>query len=66
MTARRTETVMSDLLSDLPAVLVAPALLRGLGLASDGVPDWITDPAVRQSVLEGFLEIPDDLLGDRP
>lgn len=30
----RTETVMSVLLSDPPAVLVAPALLRGLGLVA--------------------------------
>lgn len=62
MAARRTETVTSVLLSDPPPVLVAPSLLRGLGLAEDGVPTWITDPAVRQSILDGFLDIPDDLL----
>lgn len=64
MTAR-VETVLSVLLSDPPPVLVAPALLRGLDLSPSRVPAWITDPNVRQSILDGFLDIPDDLRGSR-
>jgi hypothetical protein len=50
MTAR-TETVVSVLLSDPPPVLVAPALLRGLGLVARPV-----DPDVADTEASGYLE----------
>jgi hypothetical protein len=50
MTAR-TETVVSVLLSDPPPVLVAPALLRGLGLVARPV-----DPDFAESLRDGFVE----------
>ncbi|MFE2140252.1 hypothetical protein ACFXA3_00535 [Streptomyces sp. NPDC059456] len=62
----RIETVTSVLLSDPPKVLEAPALLRGLALIPNRVPAWITDEAARQSILDGFLDIPDDLLPEVP
>lgn len=62
----RIETVTSVLLSDPPKVLEAPALLRGLDLIPNRVPAWVTDPNVRRSILEGFLDIPDDLLPEVP
>lgn len=65
MTAR-VETVISVLLSDPPRVLEAPALLRGLDLIPCRVPAGITDPGARQSILDGFLDIPDDLLPEVP
>jgi hypothetical protein len=58
----RTETVVSVLLCDPPKVLEAPALLRGLDLIPRRVPAWITDEALRASILDGFIDIPDDLL----
>jgi hypothetical protein len=58
----RSESVTSVLLCDPPKVLEAPALLRGLDLIPRRVPAWITDEAVRASILAGFIEIPDDLL----
>ena len=50
MTAR-TETVVSVLLSDPPPVLVAPALLRGLGLVERPI-----DPDFAASLRDGFVE----------
>ncbi|MEU6397820.1 hypothetical protein ABZ867_12670 [Streptomyces cinnamoneus] len=50
MTAR-TETVVSVLLSDPPPVLVAPALLRGLGLVARPV-----DPDFADTVAAGYVE----------
>lgn len=44
-----TETVTSVLLSDPPPVLVAPALLRGLGLVD-------RDPDFQASLDAGFTE----------
>lgn len=61
----RTETVTSVLLCDPPKVLEAPALLRGLDLIPNSVPAWITDPAVRESIVAGFVDFPDDLRGSR-
>lgn len=29
-------------------------------------PKWVTDPNVRQSIRDGFLDIPDDLLRGHP
>ncbi|MCX4801724.1 hypothetical protein OG594_08680 [Streptomyces sp. NBC_01214] len=54
-----TETVMSVLLSDPPPVLVAPALLRGLGLTDREPPAWIADPDLRESIKAGFVDLPD-------
>lgn len=63
--SRRMETVVSPLLT-VP-VIPPPAsrlLLAGLDLAPrTRVPAWITDPAVRASILAGFVDIPDDLIG---
>lgn len=50
MTAR-TETVVSVLLSDPPPVLVAPALLRGLGLIPRPV-----DPNFVATEAAGYIE----------
>lgn len=52
------------LLSETP-VLVAPALLQALDLAPHPIPAWITDEAVRDSIRDGLIDIPDDLLGGR-
>ncbi|MFD4912789.1 hypothetical protein ACFWNR_06150 [Streptomyces virginiae] len=49
------------LLSESP-VLVAPALLQALDLSPHPVPAWITDEAVRDSIRDGLIDIPDDLL----
>ncbi|MFZ3473155.1 hypothetical protein ACODT3_10525 [Streptomyces sp. 4.24] len=66
MTAMRTETVvLSELLTDVPPVLEAPAFLRSLDLIPSRVPAWVVDEAVRQSILDGFLDVPDDLIGGR-
>lgn len=54
-----TETVTSVLLSDPPPVLVAPALLRGLGLTDRDPLAWITDPDLRESIKDGFVDLPD-------
>jgi hypothetical protein len=51
VSARRTEAVTSVLLSDLPPVLVAPALLRGLGLVARE-----PDPDFADSVAAGYVE----------
>ncbi|MFI6103216.1 hypothetical protein [Streptomyces sp. NPDC051310] len=62
----RTDTVVSELLSELP-VIPAPVgdlLLRALDLAPRRVPAWITDPDTVASILAGFVDIPDDLYGD--
>ncbi|GGU52123.1 hypothetical protein [Streptomyces lavendofoliae] len=67
MTARPVETVTSTLLSDLPIVPppVASLLLAGLDLAPRRrVPAWITDPGLIADILAGFVDIPDDLIGD--
>jgi hypothetical protein len=49
-----------------PAVQVGAPLVRALGLSpAPEVPGWITDPAVRASIAEGFLDLPDDLRGQR-
>jgi hypothetical protein len=45
----RIETVTSVLLSDPPPVLVAPALLRGLGLVD-------RDPDFAATLRDGFVE----------
>lgn len=58
----RAETVVSELLCVLPPVLEAPVLLRALDLVPRPVPAWITDEAVRSSIVDGFIDIPDDLL----
>jgi hypothetical protein len=47
----RTETVVSVLLSDPPPVLVAPALLRGLGPTCRPV-----DPDVADTEAAGYIE----------
>lgn len=66
MTAMRAETVIySELLTDVPPVLEAPAFLRSLDLIPSPVPDWVLDEAVRKSILAGFLDVPDDLMGSR-
>ncbi|MBT2477586.1 hypothetical protein [Streptomyces sp. ISL-94] len=46
-----TETVVSVLLSDPPPVLVAPALLRGLGLVERPV-----DPDFADTLAAGYIE----------
>ncbi|MFE2850641.1 hypothetical protein ACFXJO_05835 [Streptomyces lavendulae] len=51
MTARPIETVTSVLLSDPPPALVAPALLRGLGLLPREV-----DPDFAATVAAGYVE----------
>lgn len=59
------ETVVSPLLS-LPTVPTPAAglLLRGLDLAPrTTVPAWVADPDMRASIEDGFIDIPDDLLG---
>jgi hypothetical protein len=61
----RTVTVLSELLTDVPPVLEAPAFLRSLDLIPSPVPDWVVDKDVRQSILDGFLDVPDDLIGGR-
>jgi hypothetical protein len=61
----RTVTVLSELLTDVPPVLEAPAFLRSLDLIPSPVPNWVVDEAVRRSILDGFLDVPDDLMGDR-
>jgi hypothetical protein len=57
------EPVDSPLLS-LPVVPepAAGLLLRGLGLVPR-VPVWVTDPDLIASILDGFIDIPDDLVG---
>ena len=48
---------------DLPVPPAGP-LLRALGIvARPTVPAWITDPAVREDIIAGLLDIPDDLTG---
>ncbi|MFF4848736.1 hypothetical protein [Streptomyces sp. NPDC001194] len=51
----RIETVTSVLLSDPPPVLVAPALLRGLGLLERDV-----DPDFADTLAAGYVESPDE------
>jgi hypothetical protein len=64
---RPVQTVTSELLSELP-VIPAPVgglLLAGLDLTPRRrVPAWITDPGLIASIVAGFVDIPDDLLGD--
>ena len=51
---------------DLPVPPAGP-LLRALGIvARPTVPAWITDPAVREDIIAGLLDIPDDLGGEAP
>jgi hypothetical protein len=53
-----------DTLPTMPvtaAPVVLPGLLAGVGLSPRRVPRWITDPAVIESILAGFIDIPDDL-----
>lgn len=57
----RTETVVSVLLCDPPAVLVAPALLRGLGLIARD-PDF--EESVRLNLTES-LDAWDTRIGGR-
>ncbi|WP_327307939.1 hypothetical protein OG730_34705 [Streptomyces sp. NBC_01298] len=65
MTAIRTETILSELLTDVPPALEAPAFLRSLDLIPRRVPAWVVDEATRKSILDGFLDVPDDLMGSR-
>lgn len=58
----RTETVVSVLLCDPPAVLVAPALLRGLGLIERD-PDF--GESLRLGLTESFAEY-DVRIGGQP
>lgn len=51
MTVMRTETVVSVLLSDPPPVLIAPALLRGLGLIERPF-----DADFADTVVAGYVE----------
>lgn len=65
MTRRRTEDVLSPLLS---APEIPPAaghqLLAGLDLVPrTKVPAWVKDPDMIASILAGFIDIPD--WGDR-
>lgn len=66
MSPRETQLLAAALANPDAAVQVGAPLVRALGLgpASD-VPGWITDPAVRASILAGFLDLPDDLRGQR-
>ncbi|MYV77732.1 hypothetical protein GT352_27940 [Streptomyces sp. SID1046] len=59
--------VLSALLCDPDAaVQMAGPLLRSLDLTDRDPLAWITDPNLRQSIADGFIDIPDDLLGGRP
>lgn len=52
---------MTALLPEQP-VTVAPLLLRALDLVPrPPVPRWASDPDFIQSVLDGLVDIPDDL-----
>ena len=67
MSAPTVETVVPELLTSLPVVPapVAGPLLRALDLSPRlRVPAWVTDPHVRDDILDGFLEFPDDLHGE--
>ncbi|MEU0393871.1 hypothetical protein ABZ208_14010 [Streptomyces sp. NPDC006208] len=64
--SRRLVSVHSELLTTLPVVPapVARQLLAGLDLAPRRrVPAWVTDPGLRESILAGFIDIPDELAG---
>ncbi|TGB11592.1 hypothetical protein [Streptomyces sp. MZ04] len=53
-----------DELPPMPATappVVLPGLLSGVGVITRRVPAWITDPDVIQSILDGHIDIPDDL-----
>ncbi|MGW0904934.1 hypothetical protein [Streptomyces sp. NPDC002853] len=41
--------------------VVLPSLLVGVGITVRHVPRWITDPDLIESILAGFIDIPDDL-----
>jgi hypothetical protein len=43
------------------APVILPELLAGIGLVVHRVPRWITDPALIQSIVDGFIDIPDEL-----
>ena len=66
---RSIETVVAKWLE---AQTVVPAeasslLLAGVELKPRlAVPAWITDPAVREDILAGLYDIPDDLTGEAP
>lgn len=62
----RTKTVvLSELLTVLPPMSEQPTPLRGLRLIPNPVPAWVVDEDVRKSIRDGFVDIPDDLIGGR-
>lgn len=66
MSPRETQVLSALLCDPDAAVQVGAPLVRALGLGpASVVPGWITDPAVRASILAGVLDLPDDLRGQR-
>ncbi|MEU6768580.1 hypothetical protein ABZ916_39480 [Streptomyces sp. NPDC046853] len=64
MTAILPERAVLDelpLMPDSAPPVVLPSLLVGVGLRERRVPRWITDPDLIESILDGHIEIPDDL-----
>ena len=56
-------TVLDELLP-MPVTadpVVLPGLLSGVGITERRVPAWITDPDLIESILDGHVDIPDDL-----
>lgn len=52
--------VLSTLLCDPGAAIqMAGPLLRSLDLTDRDPLGWITDPGLRQSIADGFVELPD-------
>ncbi|WP_369213895.1 hypothetical protein [Streptomyces flavofungini] len=41
--------------------VVLPSLLVGVGITPRRVPAWITDKRLIESILAGFIDIPDEL-----
>lgn len=56
-------TVLDELpsMAATAAPVVLPGLLAGIGVTERRVPGWITDPALIQSIVDGFIDIPDEL-----
>ncbi|MEU5900655.1 MULTISPECIES: hypothetical protein [Streptomyces] len=56
-------TVLDELppMPDSADPVILPGLLAGVGLTERRVPAWVTDPGLKASILDGHMEIPDDL-----